>query len=147
MLCWWPHDFGSISWWSEKNVGGMWGICLLILCSSQPSQNSANTVWFNCELALQCILCFLHLTMLDWVVHLGNYLTMNLSESHCQQSVVVTETQRRLWLWENGNWMRQSKTKQEFWSLHYHKSSPITTNQKSKGTWCVLESPDLPRVS
>ena len=44
MLCRWPHDFGSISWWFEKNVGSMWGIYLLIPCSFKPCQNSANMV-------------------------------------------------------------------------------------------------------
>ena len=29
ILCWWPHDFGCMSWWFKKNVGSMWGIYLL----------------------------------------------------------------------------------------------------------------------
>ena len=44
---------------SEKNVGSMRGIYLLTPCLFQHCQNSANTVWFNCELPLQYILYFL----------------------------------------------------------------------------------------
>ena len=52
--------------------------CLFTSYSFQPCQNSANTVWFNCELPIQHDLYFLWST-LDSVIHLGNYLMTNLS--------------------------------------------------------------------
>ena len=141
---------------SADGLRKMLEVCEEFACSCCVRLNPAKTqlIRFVSTVNLPCsasfVFCCQRLTMLDSVVHLGNYPTMSLiSESHCPQSVVVTlvtETQEtvvmRKWQLNEAN-----QTGVSYRSLHYHKPSPITTNQKSKGTWCVLESPDLPRVS
>ena len=67
MLHRWSHDFGSISWWFEKNVGNTWGICLLTRVHFNPAKTQliqfGSTVKSPCSMSF--IFCGQHLTMLD----------------------------------------------------------------------------------